>query len=458
MSKELFTHIENESLSKFADDFKAELTQRANIAYENSKLDVAASFFQPSEEIEESKFGIDHRDEGMAGRIHFTKKGQPKVGEHIDFYHPANGDKKYGKVTHYDGKKVHINYGGETHKFNVHLMEDVEQIEELSKKTIGSYASKAVDSLDTHSFKSAESEAGPISASHDRKASNRNVGLKKAIKRLTKEEIELSDEQIAFFDNLSETQFEYLVDNFDQLDEISKRVLGNYVQKARANVNKMGRVASKAEDRGGSKMGIMDKLVKKIGKRQAGINTAQRKMSENVDMDGDGECDYNEEEPNYDVDIEPSTEYDEDAALDQLEDMIWDDDDLSDEIDEEVDLEEGSNSISSAAKKAEASRQRALRKAISAVKNGQHPDSAIRDHDLFKSDAAELHKHYKENVEVDGEPIDEISTTLARNYLNHNIRDSGERALNKSQHDHYDKAAFGDSDKSKANERSIEEP
>jgi hypothetical protein len=128
---------------------------------------------------------------------------------------------------------------------------------------------------------------------------------------------------------------------------------------------------------------------------------------------------------------------------------------ISDEIDEEVDLEEGSNSISSAAKKAEASRQRALRKAISAVKNGQHPDSAIRDHDLFKSDAAELHKHYKENVEVDGEPIDEISTTLARNYLNHNIRDSGERALNKSQHDHYDKAAFGDSDKSKANERSL---
>lgn len=48
------------------------------------------------------------RDEAKEGHISFGGKYRPKVGEHIDYYDPATGDKKYGKVTSINGNKLKV--------------------------------------------------------------------------------------------------------------------------------------------------------------------------------------------------------------------------------------------------------------------------------------------------------------------------------------------------------------
>jgi len=70
------------------------------------------------------------------------------------------------------------------------------------------------------------------------------------------------------------------------------------------------------------------------------------------------------------------------------------------------DLEEGvSRSLSSAINKAEASRQRAIKRAAQQVKRGGSIENAIRDHDLFPKDADAIRKHAGMHEEV--EDLDE---------------------------------------------------
>ncbi len=72
--------------------------------------------------------------------------------------------------------------------------EEAEQVDELSKKTLGSYATKAADSAATHTGAAAaygSSSKHPDAAKmaqHQAKAAKRTVGLQKAVGKLTKEE------------------------------------------------------------------------------------------------------------------------------------------------------------------------------------------------------------------------------------------------------------------------------
>jgi hypothetical protein len=67
--------------------------------------------------------------------------------------------------------------------------EEVEQIDELSKKTLGSYIKKSSDSLDTHSYM-----AGKSGDDEDYiKSLKRKQGINKATDRLTKEEVDLDE-------------------------------------------------------------------------------------------------------------------------------------------------------------------------------------------------------------------------------------------------------------------------
>ncbi len=99
------------------------------------------------------------------------------------------------------------------------MSEEFEQLDELSKKTLGSYVSKAATNLSQSAWDAAKDTRGsfadpmgPDIAPKDdpfRKMAARKAGLKRVGKRLAKEQ-------------------------FEQLDEISKKTLGNYV-KAAAN-------------------------------------------------------------------------------------------------------------------------------------------------------------------------------------------------------------------------------
>jgi hypothetical protein len=76
---------------------------------------------------------------------------------------------------------------------------------------------------------------------------------------------------------------------------------------------------------------------------------------------------------------------------------------------EETDVEE---SYAAASKKAEASRQRAIKSAAKAYKNHGDMDRAIKDHDLFAKDAAKIKAHLGEEVE----DLEELSHDTLRRY------------------------------------------
>lgn len=75
---------------------------------------------------------VNHREFGAKGKMHPDMAKGMKVGQHADFYARGSGDKTYGKVTKNDGKSVHLDVKGKAHRFSVtpHLGEEVEEIEE----------------------------------------------------------------------------------------------------------------------------------------------------------------------------------------------------------------------------------------------------------------------------------------------------------------------------------------
>lgn len=96
--------------------------------------------------------------------------------------------------------------------------EDVEQVDELSKGTLGSYVNKAAGSAATHTGAAAaygSSSKNPNAAKmaqHQAIATKRTTGIQKAVNKLTKEEIE-------------------------ELDELSKKLVGRYIKKASDDIS-----------------------------------------------------------------------------------------------------------------------------------------------------------------------------------------------------------------------------
>ena len=139
--------------------------------------------------------------------------------------------------------------------------EEVEQIDELSKATLGSYIKKAKTQMsrsDTVAGRLAgeRMKGGKPSAQerkHSDRANKRYFGIDKAVDKLTKEEVE-------------------------QLDELSPKTLGSYVSKAArsAGSNIAGAVAS------GMANGNKDdqrSMGRNYAKRLKGIDTAAKKLT-----------------------------------------------------------------------------------------------------------------------------------------------------------------------------------
>ena len=119
--------------------------------------------------------------------------------------------------------------------------EEVEQIDELSKKTLGSYVKKAStdqylkgQAVQYHTNKANDSKGSAfekeskkkhMNAADDalRKASNRDTGIGRAVDRLTKEEVE-------------------------QLDELSPKTLHSYIKKADKHMDKLDRTIRKSDE------------------------------------------------------------------------------------------------------------------------------------------------------------------------------------------------------------------
>jgi hypothetical protein len=156
------------------------------------------------------------------------------------------------------GKKAY-GIGG---KPKVMAKEEVEELDELSKKTLGSYIKKATGDAMTKSFK-----AGDVrdkdSTDNRLKAMGRQMGIAKAANKLAKESVEL--------------------------DELSKETLASYVKKADKQANKAIDSYSSAAARRSDfapDTPAMAKNAKKFTKRDAGADLARRKLAkEEVEID-----------------------------------------------------------------------------------------------------------------------------------------------------------------------------
>ena len=126
------------------------------------------------------------------------------------------------------------------------------QIDEISKATMGRYINKAKDSIDTNSWRQGHKEGSGMNPSGrlEKKLSKRHKGIETAVKKLTKEESE-------------------------NLDELSKGTMGSYVNKAAERIGTQGVTAGlKIANDENSK-----KNFKNMGKRQKGIATAMKKLT-----------------------------------------------------------------------------------------------------------------------------------------------------------------------------------
>jgi hypothetical protein len=121
------------------------------------------------------------------------------------------------------------------------VKEDPEQLDEISKKTLGSYIKKATDDVANHAAKTEVSwsqRRDTDSMNHFKKRQSRGRGIDKAVDKLVKEDPE-------------------------QLDELSRKALGNYVFKAGGEV--MDRANKRQDD-------------PKLDKRLSGMDKASTKI------------------------------------------------------------------------------------------------------------------------------------------------------------------------------------
>ena len=144
---------------------------------------------------------------------------------------------------------------------------DKNQIDEISKATMGRYINKAKDAIDAASWKSGYRSARPnrlsdrddIIKAKEKLLSKRHKGIETAVKKLTREEAE-------------------------QIDELSNRTLGSYVKKAKKELSSsdyhVGRAVGARETGQKSKTSpeLERKLANRGKKRYHGIDKAVDKM------------------------------------------------------------------------------------------------------------------------------------------------------------------------------------
>jgi hypothetical protein len=188
-------------------------------------------------------------DEADVYSIKNTKTGQIY---HNSKYPIDKNTQVYKKIKSAGGDHKHA----AIHKNGKLVQEEVEGLDELSKKTLGSYVKKATGDAVTKAYK-----AGDVrdkdSGNNYMKALQRQIGISKATNKLAKEEVE-------------------------QLDELSPNTLNSYVKKSAGN---MAAHTAIAAAQASSSMGKSTPDVKrKIANRMRGIAGASNRLADKANM------------------------------------------------------------------------------------------------------------------------------------------------------------------------------
>ena len=193
--------------------------------------------------------------------------------------------------------------------------EDLDFLDELSKTTLGNYVKDASSDRTMNAFDMGH-EAGsgrqPAEKTHE-KDNKRRKGIRRAIDRLTREDVEITEEILDLLESLEE----------DQLNELSNATLGSYIGKATKSKQELNAKQSKLTtawnaaktDKVRDKLaGQSNATLLKSIDRKSGITSAARRLVKNnwkesfSDFIFDGEIireeltyEINEADKNYDA-------------------------------------------------------------------------------------------------------------------------------------------------------------
>ena len=139
--------------------------------------------------------------------------------------------------------------------------EDIEQIDELSPKTLGSYAKKAQrQTMNTNMAIGANPSDNPVTRREKAFAKKRKEGASRAIGKLVQKK--MSNEE------------------YEQLDELSPKTLGSYSQKSVRDLEKRDKAMGKATQRDREVVNPeTSKPFQKMAKRRSGLTKAINRLS-----------------------------------------------------------------------------------------------------------------------------------------------------------------------------------
>lgn len=173
------------------------------------------------ESLKTEEVQIDESAGGRYNDVHnSTKDLLKKINTHLTT-HKANAMKS----KNYKGEKGphwgHVEHMKDIHRTlsDIHdrlaqqgeyaMHEEVEQVDEISKATMGRYINRAKDQIDTVSYRQGHRDSrgaggDPISRKNERKLSKRHGGIELAVKKMTKEEADyLVNRYAEFKENIS---------------------------------------------------------------------------------------------------------------------------------------------------------------------------------------------------------------------------------------------------------------
>ena len=261
-------------------------------------------------------------------------------------YNPGEDEEVYEELKG-NQHKIDANKNGkvDAHDFKLlrskkkKVAEEAEELEELSKKTLGSYINKATIQKGQHDFSagsSKEQEEYDDMEHHTDKSEKRRAGINKAVKKLTKEDAEQIDElstpTLQSYRTKARAQGNKIVDKMkmgggdwskdqqdtktlrkrskganmsgkqlvkrgeslkteeaEQIDELSNKTLGSYVKKAKDQMSRSDTLAGRAmgaREMGAKPTASERKHNARANKRYFGIDKAVDKMTkEEVQID-----------------------------------------------------------------------------------------------------------------------------------------------------------------------------
>lgn len=175
------------------------------------------------------------------------------------------------------------------------LVENIDQLDELSKKTLGDYVKKATVRVSAHSGQMGKEENKGKDKDYGewyrqmRRGLKKQDGIHKAVNRLTKESL----------DEMSQDELSELVENFDQLDEVSRATLAQYIgsfedmndidNAAEETRKAKGKISDKDanDNTNGARVGdeTKDRVISKIASFAKGEQTLTAESLDEMDQD-----------------------------------------------------------------------------------------------------------------------------------------------------------------------------